>query len=188
MGLLLDLKDDVAWQDTGGLISLTLEINLVAAPDAPVNVDVEDLSLDDGLLAIAAFAPIFLADDLALAIAVRADGLETLDHGTHLPHHGLHTVTVAAGALSNGALLATTSIALGADHGLLQSELRDLASVNILEGDLVGVVDGASLWRATLLHSSTEHASKATTECGSASEELREQVLGIHTTSTSAAF
>ena len=160
----------------------------MTTPDTSIDVNVEDLPLNNSLLSVATFAPILLADDLALAIAVRADGLEALDHGTHLAHHGLHTVAIATGTLSNGAFLATTSIALRADHGLLQSEFRHLTSVDILEGDLVGVVDGTSLWWAALLHSSAKHTSKAATEGGSASKELREQVLGIHATCTSAAL
>lgn len=170
--LLFNLKDDIARQNTRCLVSLSIEFDLVAAPDTSVDMDVKDLSLNNGLLAIAALAPILLTDDLAFTTAVGADGLESLDHGAHLAHHGLHTVSIASSALLDSTLLATTSITLGADYGLLQSELGDLASIDILEGNFVGVVDGASLGRTALLHSSTEHAPQATAECGTSSEEL----------------
>lgn len=170
--LLLNLKDNIAWQNTRCLVALSLELDFVAAPDAPIHMDVENLSLDDGLLAVAALAPILLADDLAFTIAIGADSLEPLDHGAHLTHHGLHTVAITASTFSHSTLFATPAIALGADYGLLQGELRDLASVDILKGDLVSVVDSASLWWAALLHSSTKHASKTTAECRTASKEL----------------
>lgn len=186
VGLLLDLKDDVAGLDAGGLVTLALELDASAAADALVDMDVEDLAVDNGLLAVALLAPILVLDDLALSVAVGADGLEALDHGAHLAHHGLHALAVTARALLDRALLAADAGALGADDGPLESQLRDLPAVDVLEGDPVRVVDGAGLGRAAVVHT-TKHAAHAA-EATTTAEELREQVLGGHAAATSTSF
>ena len=77
--------------------------------------DVEDLPLDDCLLALALLAPIALTDDLALTLAIRAYSLEALNHGAHLAHHHLHTTAVTARALLHSTFLPANAAALGAD-------------------------------------------------------------------------
>lgn len=183
VGLLLNLKDDVASLNTRRLVTLATELNLGTAAHTTVDVDVQNLAVNSGLLAVAALAAILVLDGLSLSITVGADGLETLDHGTHLAHHGLHTVAITASAALNCTLLATTTLALGADDGSLQSQLGDLASVDVLERDLVSVVNGAGLGRATVLHA-TEHATKATAERATSAEELGKEILSSHTTTT----
>lgn len=179
--LLLDFEDNVTSLNTRSLITLTTELDLGAAANTPVDVDVENLSVDRCLLAIALLAAILVLDDFAFTVAVGADSLEALDHGAHLAHHGLHTSTIAARALLNGALLASKTVALGADDGPLQRKLGDLASVDVLERDLVGVVNGAGLGRAAVLHT-TEHASHAAK--ATAAEELSKQIFSSHATTT----
>lgn len=145
--------------------------------------NVEHLPVDHRLLAVALLAPVLVLDELALAVAVGAHGLEPLDHRTHLAHHHLHTLAVTPGAAAHGALLAADTGALGADDGSLEGQLGDLALVDVLQGDLVRVVDGARLG-GTPVHVPAEHA----TETATAAEELREQVLGSHTAAASAAL
>lgn len=181
VGLLLDLEDHITGKDTRHLVTLTAELNLVAITDTLVDVNVEHLALNNGLLSAAALAAVLVANDLALTVTVGADSLETLDHGTHLAHHGLHTGTVATSALLDGTLLATAAITACTDDGLLQSQLRDLALVDVLQVDLVNVVDCAGLLWASVTHATAEHAAEGTT---TATEELREQILGVHTTAT----
>lgn len=113
--LLLNLENDITGLDARRLITLATELDLGAAADTLVDVDVEHLAIDRGLLSVALLAAILLLDDLALTVTIRADSLETLDHGTHLAHHGLHTMAIAAGTLLNGTLLATETLTLGAD-------------------------------------------------------------------------
>lgn len=188
MGLLLDLEDDITSLNAGCLITLAAELDLGAAADTLVDVDMEDLAVDNGLLAVALLAAVLLLNDLTVSVAVGADSLEALDHGTHLAHHSLHTVAVAAGASLHGALFTTEAVALGADDGPLQRQLRDLAPVHILKRDLVSVVNGSGLGRASLVHATaTEHATEATTEATSA-EELGEEVLGGHAAAAGAAL
>lgn len=184
VGLLLDLKDNIARHDTGHLVTLAAELNLVAVAHTLVNVDVQHLALDNGLLAVTLLAAVLLPDDLTLTIAVRADGLEALDHGTHLAHHGLHTASVTARALLDGTVFATTALAAGTDDGLLQGQLGDLAAVDVLQVNLVHMVNGASLLGTGIAHATTEHSTEST----AAAEELREQVLGVHTTTGTAAL
>ena len=184
---LLDLEDDIAWLDTWKLVAFTTELDLVATLDTTVDVDVQNLALDDGLLAVALLAPILVADDFTLTLAVRTDSLETLDHGTHLPHHVLHTAAIAASALLNSTLLAADAVALGTNDRLLECELRDLAAVDVLERDLVSVGDGARLLRTLLTHTAAEHASKGAAAAATA-EELCEQVLGGHATTAHTAL
>lgn len=185
MGLLLDLEDNITSLDAGRLITLASELNLGTTSDTAVNVNVEDLSVNNSLLAIALLAAILLLDDLTLSVTVGADSLESLDHRAHLAHHGLHTMTITARTPLNSTLLATVAIALGADDGPLQGQLGDLASVDILERDLVSVVNSSGLGRSTLVHT-TKHATEATSEAAAA-EELSKQVLGSHT-ATGASF
>lgn len=184
VGLLLNLEDNIAWHDTGHLVTLAAELDLVAITYTLVNVNVEHLALHNGLLAVTLLAAVLLADDLTLAIAVGADSLEALDHGTHLAHHGLHTAAIAACARLDGAILTATTFAAGTDDGLLQGQLRDLATVDIFQVNLMHVVNGASLLRASVAHATAEHA----TEAAAAAEELREQVLGVHTTGAATTF
>jgi hypothetical protein len=178
--LLLNLELNITRLDARHLITLAAEVNLGTALDTLVDVDVEDLALDCGLLSVALLAAVLLANNLSLSIAVGADSLEALDHGTHLAHHHLHTLTITACALLDSALLTTATVTLGAQDGLLQSELGDLALVHVLKRDLVDVVNGAGLLGAGLTtHATTEHATKA---AAAAAEELREEILGVHAT------
>lgn len=191
MGLLLDLENDISGLNTWSLVTLATEVDLVSSLDTSIHMDVEDLSLDNCLLSVAALALVLLADDLSLSITVWADSLEALDHGSHLAHHGLHTVTIATSTLLDSALLSTTAIALRADNRLLERKLRNLATVDILQRDLVYMVDCPGLWRATLLHtSSTKHSTKsaAAAESSSTTKELGEEILSVHATGSSATF
>lgn len=133
VGLLLDLEHDVAGLDSRGLVALALEFDAGSALNSPVNMDVQNLAVDYRLLAVALLASVLLVDDLALAVAVGAGRLEALDHGAHLAHHVLHTMAVTAVATTDGALLATAAFALSADDGALQSQLRDLAPIDVLQ-------------------------------------------------------
>lgn len=184
--LLLNLKLNITRLDTRHLITLAAEVDLGTALDTLVDVNVQHLALNCGLLSVALLAAVLLANNLAFSVAVGADSLETLDHGTHLAHHHLHTLTVTACASLDSTLLTTTTITLGAQDGLLQGELGDLALVHVLERDLVDVVDGAGLlWASLTTHATTEHAAEATT---AAAEELREEILGVHATAHAALF
>jgi hypothetical protein len=133
VGLLLDLEDNIAGLDARKLITFATELDLVAALDTTVNVNMEDLPLDDSLLAVALLAPVLVADDFALSLTVGADSLETLDHRAHLPHHVLHTAAIAACAFLDSTLLTTDTMALRADDGLLKSELGDLAAIDVFQ-------------------------------------------------------
>jgi len=187
MLLLLDLENHVTGLDVRGLVTLASELDLGAAPDTSIHMDVEHLPVDDRLLSVALLAAVLLLDDLTLAVAVGAGGLEALDHGAHLAHHGLHTVAVASGAAADGALLAAAALALGADDGPLQSQLGDLAPVDILQGDLVRVVDRPGLGRAAVLHAA-EHASQSAAEAAAAAKELGEEILRGHAATSTAAL
>lgn len=120
VGLLLNLEDYIASNDAGSLVTLSPKLDLGATLDTPIDVDVEDLAIDNGLLPHALLATVLIFEYLAFAIAVRADGLESLDHGSHLAHHRLHTMAIAAGTSSYGALFTTTAFALGTDDRALQ--------------------------------------------------------------------
>lgn len=184
VGLLLNLEDNVTSHDARGLVTLAAEFDTSAALDTTVDVDVQHLPVDNRLLSVALLAAILVLDELALTVAVGAGSLETLNHGAHLAHHCLHTVTITACAALDGALLASTTLALGADDGALERKLGDLAAVDVLERDLVGVVNSARLGRATARGAAaTEHASEATQ--AAATKELSEQVLSSHATAAS---
>jgi hypothetical protein len=190
MWLLLDLENHISRLNPRRLVTLTPEFNLVSCSNTSVDVNVENLSLDDRFLAIAALALILLADEFTLSITVGADSLEALDHGTHLAHHGLHAVAITTSTLLNCTFLSTTSFTLRADNGFLECKLGYLAPVDIFKRDFVHMVDGSGLWWSAVLHTSAKHASKSTTasECGSPTEELGEEILGVHAATTRATF
>lgn len=115
MWLLLNLKDDISWFNTRSLVALAPKLDLVPSPNTSVDVDMQDLSLDGCLLSVTCLAPILLSDYFTLSVAVWADSLEALNHGTHLAHHGLHAVAIASRTLLDGTFLSTSSIAFGAN-------------------------------------------------------------------------
>jgi hypothetical protein len=156
----------------------------VAILDTLVDVDVEDLPLNDGLLTIAALAAVTLADSLTLTITVWANSLETLNHRSHLAHHSLHTRAIAAAARLNGAFLATAAITTSADDRLLQRQFRHLSTVDILQVNFVNVVDGAGLLGTLFPHATAEH----TAESATTAKELGEEILCTHSTSTTTIF
>jgi hypothetical protein len=141
---------------------------------------VEHLSLNDGLLAIALLASVTVADDFSLTLAIGADSLEALDHGTHLAHHVLHAAAIAARTLLDGAFFTTSAFALGANDGFLEGELGNLSAVDVLERDFVDVGDCAGLLWASIAHSAAEHASEW---ASASSKELCEKVLCGHAAS-----
>lgn len=179
--LLLNFENNVTSLYARGLVTFTAELDLGAATNTSVDMNMENLAIDNGLLARALLATVLVLDLLTLTVTVGADSLETLNHGTHLAHHGLHTVTITASAALDSALLTTKTIALGADDRALQSQLGDLAAVDVLQRDLVSVMNGAGLGRATV-HTAAEHASHASE--ATTAEELSEQVLSSHATTT----
>jgi hypothetical protein len=166
------------------LITLATEINLVAALDTLVDVYMQNLSLYNSFLAKATLAPVLVTDNFTFALTVWTDGLKSLDHWSHLSHHGLHTCTIAARACLDSAFLASAAITSWANDGFLQGQLRDLAAVDVFKRDLMDVVDCASLFRAGVSHPTTEHAA----ECAATAKELRKQVFGIHAAGTASLF
>lgn len=115
MWLLLNLELHITWLYPGHLITLTTEIDLVTALHSSVNVHMQNFSFYHGLLAQATLAPVLVTDYFALPLAVWADGLESLDHGSHLSHHSLHTCAIAARACLDRAFFPSTSITSWAD-------------------------------------------------------------------------
>lgn len=111
MRLLLDLEDNIASLETWALVALALELDLLAALDALVDVHVQDLALDSRLLTLAGFAPVLIADGFALAVTVVAGCLETLDHRTHLSEHCAATLAITGTTSLDSAFLASTAIA-----------------------------------------------------------------------------
>jgi hypothetical protein len=179
--LLLDLELHISRKNTRHLITFASEIDLVTTLDATVDMNMQDLALDNGLLAHTLLAPVLISDGLALALAIGADSLEALNHGAHLSHHGLHASTLTAGTGSNSTLLSTSAIARRADDGFLKSQLGDLTSVDVFKGDFVNVVDGSCFLGTGVSHAATKHTTEPATEA-TAAEELSEKVLSGHTT------
>ena len=96
--MLLLLKDDhhVAGDDSGCLVSFTVEGDLLAVLHALVNMDLEDLALALSLLSLALLAAILLLDDFSLAVALRAHSLHLLHHtGSNLSQADGDSVSVA---------------------------------------------------------------------------------------------
>jgi hypothetical protein len=184
VGLLLNLENDVASLDARSLVALASELDLGAVSDAAVDVNMKNFPVHNRLLSVALSASVLLLDELSLAAAVGADRLEPLDHGAHLAHHGLHAVAVAARTPTDSSFLASNAVALGANDGTLQCQLRDLALVDIFQRHLVNMVDCTCFRGAALLHAA-KHSAETAAEAA-ATEELGEEILGCHTAAGSA--
>jgi len=180
MRLLFDFEDDITRFDARQLVTLTSELDLCAALDAPVDVYMQDFAFDDGLLAVTLLASVAVTDDLALALTVGADCLEALNHRAHLSHHGLHATAVATGTLLDRTFLAADAVAFRANDRLLQRQFRNLAFVDVFQADFVDMGDGSSLFWASVAHSAAEHVA----ETSAAAKELSEEVLSSHARTT----
>jgi hypothetical protein len=119
VGLLLDLKNYIPWLDSWSLIAFSAEFDFVTALHPTIYMDMQDFPLNDRLLTVTLFAFILLANYLSFTVAIRANGLKSLNHGTHLPHHGLHAVSITTGTLLDGTFFATSALAFWADDRLL---------------------------------------------------------------------
>jgi hypothetical protein len=181
---LLDFKLDVTRKHPRHLVTFTSEIDLVAGLNSSIYVNVQYLALDNGFLSQTSLAPIFLTNRLSLALAVRTDSLESLDHRPHLPHHGLHARAVATRASLYRAFFATASVTGWADYGFLQGKFRHFAAIDVFEGNLVNVVDDTCFLWACFAHSAAKHPAKGT----AATEELSEQIFSVHASTAAALF
>lgn len=181
--LLVDDDDDVAWNGVGCLVGLFLESDLLAIFHTLVDSDFEDLTLLVDLLAVALLAAVLGVDDLTLTLALGTSLLHLLNHGTELTEDDLDTLTVASATCLDSTLLTTSTIALLAENVLLKSKLGDLTSVELFKRDLDTVNEILALARTT-------RASTSTTEetATSATEELGEEILGVHATAHSSTF
>lgn len=178
--LLFDFENHVTGENAGHLITLAAEFDLVTVLHTSVDMDMKDLPLNNRLLTATALATVAVADHLSFTIAVGTHGLEALDHGAHLAHHRLHTRTVTARALADSTFLSTSSLTSRANDRLLQSQFRDLATIDILKADFVDVVNGSRFLGTLITHAASKHAAEGT----AAAEELREEVLGAHAASS----
>jgi len=96
MLLLLKNDDHITGDDSRGLVPLPGEGDLLAVLHALVHVNLEDLALAFGLLALALLAAVLLLNDFSLAIALRAHSLHLLHHtGSNLPQADGDSVSVA---------------------------------------------------------------------------------------------
>ena len=157
----------------------------MAALYTSINMDMQDLPLDDGLLAQAFLASVLVPYHLPLALAIRADSLKALDHWPHLAHHSLCTRTPASCACSNGTFFATSTIAGRTDDGFLERQFRHLALVDVFQRYFMDVMDCSSFLRTGVTHPAAKHTSKGPT---TATKELREQILGIHSSAARPLF
>jgi hypothetical protein len=143
--LLFDNENDISGYNVWALITLSIKDDLGPVLHSLIDMDMQDLALLDDLLSVAVLALVLLPDGLSLSITVGTNGLESLNHWTHLAHHGLGTHSVTGTALLDRTLLASASITLRAQDVLLESEFRDLALVEIFERNLVDVDDISAL-------------------------------------------
>jgi hypothetical protein len=114
------------------LVGLTLKGDGLTLLHTAVDVNLEDLALVDDLLTVAVLAAVLGVDDLALTVTVAALLLHLLDHRAELTEDDLDTLTLAALASLDGALLSTLTLALATEDVLLEGELRGLALVEVL--------------------------------------------------------
>ena len=96
MWLLLNLKLHVTICMTSHLISLALQINFVSVGYTSGDVHLKYLTLNLGFLTFAAPTSVLVSDHLAFSLAIWTHRLESLYHRSHLAHHGLHALTIAA--------------------------------------------------------------------------------------------
>ena len=120
---MFDFELNVSCKNSRHLVSFSSEIDFVAILNTFVDVHMKYFSLDDGFLAVASLASVFVPDDLAFSLAIWAHGLKSLDHRPHLAHHGLHPSAIAARALFYGTLFSPTALTCRTDDGFMKSKL-----------------------------------------------------------------
>lgn len=184
VGLLVNDKDDITRNDIRTLITLASKSNLLLVDHTLVNVDLEDLALLQGLLAVAGLASVLGVDNVTLTVTVVTNGLVSLDHGAHLSRHKSHTLTLTGSTGLDSALLAALTITLGTQHCSCQGKLGNFTLVQVSESGLESVHDitgalGARRLPAAKHAAHTAHASHA-------SKEVGEDVVGVtaHAAST----
>lgn len=178
--LLFDDNDHVSRLRPWHLIALSAEGHGLAVLHALVDVNFQDLLLGHDLLALTLRTPVLHVDDFASPRTLVTRRLHLLDHGTHLAESNLDTTSMAGITRLDSTVLASLALALAANNVARKSELGGLALVEILEGDM-DTMDEILGSAGSLLPASTSAAEEPSS---SSTEELTEQILGIHATTT----
>lgn len=173
--LLLDDYDDVSGDNTGSLVALACKLDLLARLHSLVDVDLEDLALLLGLLAVTLLAAVLGVHDLASSLTLVTGLLDLLHHRTELTVHDLVALATTRVTGLDGALLATDSVTAAAENRLGESKLLDLALVQVLERDGDTVNKILSTTRSSWATATT--TKEATT---TSAKQLREEVLWVH--------
>lgn len=185
VGLLVNDKHDITRNDIGALVTLTSKSNLLLVDHTLVNVDLEDLALLQGLLAVTGLASVLGVNNVTLTVTVVTNGLVSLDHGAHLSRHESHTLTLTGSTGLDSALLAALTVTLGTQHCSCQGQLGNFTLVQVSEGGLESVHDIAGALGARGL-AAAKHAAH-TAHAAHASKEVRKDVIGVAAHAASAA-
>ena len=133
--LLFDDKDHITGLDTGSLIALPWELDLVSALHTLVDVYLEDLALLCRLLGVTRPALVLGVHNLSGSVTFTTGLLNLLDHRSELTQVNLDSLSLTSATLLDGTLLSTESVAGLADGRFGEGELLNLSLVEIFEAD-----------------------------------------------------
>ena len=135
--LLLEDDDNVTGHDSGLLVGLAVEGDLLARPHTLIDVDLEVKLLGGDLLTPASLTLVLLGDGLTATHTLVTSGLHPLHHtGAQLTEN--HTNTTTATGLTGGlhsGLLGTRTLALATNNVAGGTELGGLSIVELFKGD-----------------------------------------------------
>jgi hypothetical protein len=129
--LLFDDKNDITGLDTGSLITLAREFDLVTTLHTLVDVNLQDLSLLHRLLSVTVLALVFGVNDLSGSFTITTRLLNLLNHRSKLTQVNLDSLSSTSSTLLDGSLLSTKTIAALTDDGFRKGELLDFTLVEV---------------------------------------------------------
>lgn len=131
--LLFDNDDNITRDSTRLLVGFASKLDLLTTLHTLVDVNFKHLSFLGGLLAATGLTSVLGVHHLTSTLTLGTGLLDLLHHRAKLTEHDLDTSTLTAGTGLNSTLLATSAITGLADNRLGESELLDLALVEIFE-------------------------------------------------------
>merc|ERR1719412_1272202 len=171
MSFLVQDDNDVPWFQSGLLVALAAECNLLSVRRTFVHLDLEDLPLPVDLPPVTFLTPQLGVNPLPLTVTLLTHGLDLLHHaGPELLDPHLHPGASAGGTLLHSPGLPSDTLASITDDVLLQGQLPHCPVVHVLQGhgQLVDKIFGSS--RASLT---------TTTEWVSATKKHVKYVHGV---------
>jgi hypothetical protein len=183
--LLFDHNYDVSGFYSWCLIGFSRESNGLTFLHSSVDVNFEYLAFVDDLLSVAVLASILGVDDFTFTVTIVTGLLDLLNHRTELTKNDLDSLSFTRTTSLDGTFLSSLSFTFPAEDVLLKREFRSFPLVQIFERNLDAVYEIFTLPGSLRSSTSSPSRSSSSEESSSSTEQLREQILRIHSSHSS---